>query len=175
MGCDVAYRGKKYLSSPFEDECELGEMANFGTGLFLGIDGLELGLCAGELDLAGEGPVELSQLVEILTDGTEALRLLDCGSNLSQLIAFSEDDLFGFVVEEMNEGLGPWFVDGEVELELLLWSAVGVSEDGDVCLEDPGGGLWGRLYSERAVGRGGETTKTNSRQDVGGVVYVKRG
>jgi hypothetical protein len=127
-------------------------MANFGTGLFLGVDGLELGLCAGELNLAGEGSVELSQLVEIVTDCSEALRLLDCGSDLGQLFAFSKDDLFGFVVEEANEGLSPWLADGEVELELLLWSAVGVSEDGHVGLEDPSGGLWGGLYGERALG-----------------------
>ena len=137
-------------------------MANFGTGVFLGIDRLELGLCAGELDLVGEGLVELSQLVEIFTDGTEALRLLDCGTDLSQLFAFPKDDLFVFVVEETNKGLGPWFADGEVELELLLWSAVCVSENGDVGLEDPGGGLWGVFYGERTLGRGVEATGANS-------------
>ena len=127
-------------------------MANFGTGLFLGIDGLELGLCARELDLASEGLVELSQLVEILADGTEGLRLLNCGSDLNQLFTFSKDDLFGFIVKEKNEGLSPWFANGEVEFELLLWSTVGVSEDGHVGLENPSGGLWGGLYGERALG-----------------------
>ena len=63
----------------------------------------------------------------------------------------------------MNEGLGPWFVDGEVELEFLLWSAVGVSKDGDVCLEDPGGSLWGRLYGEGTIRGSGETTETEAR------------
>ena len=58
------------LSSPFEDEGELGEAAELAARLFLGIDRLELGLCAGELDLASEGLVELSKLVEILTDGS---------------------------------------------------------------------------------------------------------
>jgi len=69
------------LSSPFEDERELGEMSNFVTGLFLGVDGLELSLCAGELDLASEGLVELSELVEIVSDGPEALGLFDCGGD----------------------------------------------------------------------------------------------
>jgi hypothetical protein len=68
----VRYRGKidraTNLSSPFKDEGEFGEMSNVTSGLFLGIDGLELSLGAGELDLVGEGLVELSQLVEILTD-----------------------------------------------------------------------------------------------------------
>jgi len=127
-------------------------MANFGTGLFLGIDGLELGLCARELDLASESLVELSQLVEILADGTEGLRLLDCGSDLNQLFTFSKDDFFGFIIKEKNEGLSPWFANGEVEFELLLWSAVGVSEDGHVGLEDPSGGHWGGLCGERALG-----------------------
>jgi len=127
-------------------------MANFGTGLFLGIDGLELGLCARELDLASKGLVELSQLVEILADGTESLRLLDCGSDLNQLFTFSKDDLFGFIIKEKNEGLSPWLANGEVEFELLLWSAVGMSEDGYVGLEDPSGGFWGGLCGERALG-----------------------
>jgi len=135
-------RGKTNLSSPFENERELGEMPDFATGLFLGVDGLELSLCAGELDLAGEGLVELGQLVEIFTDGSETLRFFNCAGNLNQLFAFSKDDLFSFVVEEENKGLSPWFVNGEVELEFLLWSAIGVSKDGDVCLEDPGGSLW---------------------------------
>lgn len=138
-------------------------MSDFATGLFLGVDGLELSLCAGELDLAGEGLVELSQLVEIVADGPEALRLLDCGSDLSELFTFSKDDLLGFVVEKANEGLGPWFVDGEVELELLLWSAVCVPEDGYVGLEDPGGCLWGGVDGERALWRGGEAAETKAR------------
>ena len=58
------------LSSPFENEGELGEATELAARLFLGIDRLELGLCAGELDLASEGLVELSKLVEILTDGS---------------------------------------------------------------------------------------------------------
>jgi len=82
-------------------------MSNLATGLFLGVDGLELGLCTGELDLAGEGLVELGQLVEILADGPEALGFFDCGGDVSQLVALSKDYLFGFVVEKSNEGLGP--------------------------------------------------------------------
>ena len=109
-------------------------MSNIGAGLFLGVDGLELGLCTGELDLAGEGLVELSQLVEILPEGSETLRFVDSGSNLNQLFALSKDDFLRFVVEDTNERSSPWFVDGEVELEFLLWSAVSVPEDGHVRL-----------------------------------------
>jgi len=58
-------------------------MSNFTTGLFLGVDRLELGLCTGEFDLAGEGLVELGQLVQIFTGCPEALGLFDCGSNVS--------------------------------------------------------------------------------------------
>jgi len=159
------------LSSPFEDERELGEMSDFAAGLFLGVDGLELCLCAGELDLAGEGLVELSQLVEIFTNGSKALRLFDCVCDVGQLFALPKNDLFCFVVEKTDEGLGPWFVDREIELELLLWSAVGVSEDGDVCLEDPCGCLWGGVYGEGAFGGGGETTETEAREDVCGLVW----
>jgi hypothetical protein len=83
--------------------------------------------------------------------------------------------IFGLVVEKTNEGLSPWLVDGEVELELLLWRAIGVAEDGHVRLEDPGGGLWGGLYGERPLGRSGETTETEAREGVGGMAYVKRG
>ena len=138
-------------------------MANSGTGLFLGIDRLELSFGAGEFDLAGEGLVELSQLVEILADGSETLRFLNCVSDLSQLFVLSKDDFFGFVVEEANEGLSPWFVDREVELELLLWSTICVSEDGYIRLEDPSGGLWDGLYGEGTLRRGAETTKTDPR------------
>jgi len=58
-------------------------MSNLATGLFPGVDGLELGLCTGELDLAGEGLVELGQLVQIFTGCPEALGFFDCGSNVS--------------------------------------------------------------------------------------------
>ena len=118
-------------------------MSNLAAGLFPGVDGLELGLGAGVLNLAGEGLVELGQLVEIVADSPKSLGILDCGCDLGQLVAFAKDDLFGLVVEKANEGLGPGFIDREIELELLLWSAVCVSEDGDVGLEDPGRGLWG--------------------------------
>jgi hypothetical protein len=138
-------------------------MSDFATGLFLGVDGLELSFCTGELDLASEGLVELGQLVEIFTDGPKVLGLFDCGSDVGQLVAFPKDDFLCFVVEESNEGLGPWFVDGEVELEFLLWSAISVPEDGHVCLEDPGGRLWGGLYGEGTLRRGGETTETKAR------------
>jgi hypothetical protein len=151
------------LSSPFEDEHELGEMSKFGAWLLLGIDGLELGLGTRELDLASKGLVELGQFGEIFTDGPEALRFLDSGSDLSQLVALSKDDFFCFFVEKANEGSSPWFVDREVELELLLRSSVGVSEDSYVCLEDPGGGFWGGLYGEGAFGRSRETTETDPR------------
>jgi hypothetical protein len=145
-------------------------MSNFATGLFLGVDGLELGLCAGQLDLAGEGPVELGQLVEIFTDSTETLGFFDCGGDVSQLVTFAEDDLFGFVVEKPNKGLGPWFIDREVELELLLWSAISVPEDGDVGLEDPGRGLWGGLYGEGTLRRGGKAMEAEVGLEVCGVV-----
>ena len=134
-------------------------MSNFASGLFLGVNGLELGLRTGELDLAGESLVELCQLVEIVTDGPEALRFLNCGSDVSQLVALPKDDLFGLVVEKSNEGLGPWLIDREVELEFLLWGAISVSEDGYVGLEDPGRSLGGGLYGERTIGGGGETTE----------------
>ena len=114
-------------------------MSKIGSGLSLGIYRFELGLGTGELDLASEGLVELSQLAEIVTDGPEALRFVDSASDLDQLFAFSKDDFLGFVVEKADEGLSPWFVDREVEFEFLLRGTVGVSEDGDVCLEDPGG------------------------------------
>ena len=145
-------------------------MTNSTPGLFLGVYGLELGLCAGELDLAGEGLVELSQLVEIFTDGSKTLGFPDCGGDVSQLVALSEDDLFCLVVEKPNEGLGPWFVDREVELEFLRWSAVSVSEDGDVGLEDPGGGLWGGFYGEGTIRGGRETTAAEVGKDFCGMV-----
>lgn len=156
-------RRSTHLPSPFEDEGELGEMANSASGLLLGVDGLELSLSAREFDLASEGLVELSQFVEILPDCSEALRFLDCRSDLNQLLALSKDDFFGFVVEKTNEGPSPWFVDREVELELLLWGAIRVPEDSHVRLEDPSGRLWGGLYGERALGRCGEALKANAR------------
>ena len=116
-------------------------MSSFASGLLLRVDRFELGLRAREFDLAGEGLVELSQLVEIVTNGSKTLRLLDSGSNLGQLIAVSEDDFFRFFVENANEGLSPWFVDREVELEFLLRSSISVPKDSHVRLEDPGGGL----------------------------------
>ena len=137
-GIGVKIDGSTDLSSPFEDEGELGEMPNFATGLFLGVDRLELGLRAGELDLAFEGFIELDQLFKMVASGTETLGFFDSGSDLGQLFAFSKDDLFCFVIEKANKGSSPLFVDGEVELEFLLWSTIGVSKDSYICLEDPG-------------------------------------
>ena len=76
------------------------------------------------------------------------------------MVPLSKDDFFGFVVEKPNEGLGPWFTDREIELELLLWGTISVSEDGYVGLEDPSGGLWGGLYGERTIRGGGKTAET---------------
>lgn len=151
------------LSSPFEDEGEFSEMSDFAAGLSLRVDGLKLGLCAGELDLAGEGLVELSQLIKIVANGPETLCFFDRGSDLDQLFALPKDNFFCFIVEETNEGLSPLFVNGEVELEFLLWGTISVSEDGHVGLEDPGGGFWGGIYGERTLGRSRETTETDAR------------
>ena len=159
----MKFDGSTDLSPPFEHEGELCEKPNFATGLFLGVDGLQLSLCSGELDLAGEGFVELCQLVEIVTDGPEPPGFFDSGRNLNQLFAFPKDDFFGFVVEKMNEWTSPWFVDREIELEFLLRSTISVSKDCYVGLEDPGGGLWGGLYGERTIGRSRETTETDAR------------
>ena len=164
-GRDLAYRRDRWtnLSSPFEDERELGEVPDLAAGLLLGVDGLELSLCARELDLAGEGLVELGQLVEIVADGPETLGFFDCGGYVSQLLALPKDDLFCFVVEKADEGLGPGLIDREVELELLLWGAIRMAEDGDVGLEDPGRGLWGSLYGEGTLGGGGQATEAKAR------------
>ena len=49
-----------------------------------------------------------------------------------------KDYLLCFVVEKADEGLGTGLIDREVELELLLWGAIRMAEDGGIGFGDPG-------------------------------------
>ena len=49
-----------------------------------------------------------------------------------------KDYLLCFVIEKVDEGLGTGLIDREVKLELLLWGAIRMAEDGGIGFGDPG-------------------------------------